>query len=159
MWKLKKNVCERDNSVQNCTADKSSLSLSQTHARALCPYLHRTTSCKFQPRSTASLNLKTEIRLPKPLAPSAHCIELLEFVFQHPIFNAGVSSRVGKQGVPTAGMTEGRIAHSCLNAETWVDDRLRPSKQIWLVQQSSNFIAGGRTRVAGSGFPRLRDNC
>ena len=56
---------------------EQSISLTDTCACAMPIFAQ---NCKFQPRSTASLNLETEIRLPKPLAPSAHCIELLEFV-------------------------------------------------------------------------------
>jgi hypothetical protein len=44
-------------------------------------------------------------------------------------------------------MTGCSVIKSWLNAETWMDDRLRPCKHISLVSQSHIFIAGISTRV------------
>jgi hypothetical protein len=50
-------------------------------------------------------------------------------------------------GVPTTFITGCSILKSWLNAETWMDDRLRPCKHISLVSQSHIFIVGISTRV------------
>ncbi len=87
----------------------------------------RTHKIKFLRRFPSLITLKI-------VPPST---KALYYVFK--MLNQKLTSKVqfyhesGLPGVPTPFMTDCRIVKSWLNAETWMDDRLRPCKHISLV--------------------------